>query len=84
MIDLNAGRYTISARFGAAFEAEKVGGDMLGLGISLTRANLSVSVRTLDYASYPPPDGFRWDFVTQNNLTVTQNGVPVVDLVRAE
>ena len=34
------------------------------------------------YAITPPPTGFQWDFVTQNELTVTQNGVPVVDLVR--
>jgi len=42
----------------------------------------AVRGRPSSFASSPAPTGFRWDFVTQNGLTVTQNGVPVVDLVR--
>lgn len=51
MIDLIAGRYTVRAGFGAAFDADNVGGNMLGLGISLTRANLGVSVRNFDFTN---------------------------------
>jgi hypothetical protein len=51
---------------------------MIGIGISITRGGLNAS----HFASRPAPSGFRWDFVTQNGQTVTQNGAPVVDLVR--
>jgi hypothetical protein len=33
------------------------------------------------YAPYPAPAGFHWQFVTQNGVRVTENGVPVVELV---
>lgn len=57
MIDLIAGRYTVRAGFGAAFDADNLGGNMLGLGISLTRANLGVSVRNFDFTTGTLPAG---------------------------
>lgn len=35
------------------------------------------------YAPYPAPSGYRWDFVTEDGVRVTQDNEPVVDLVRA-
>lgn len=35
------------------------------------------------YASSAAPAGYRWDFVTQDGQRITQDNVPVVDLVRA-
>lgn len=35
------------------------------------------------YASYPAPSGFRWEFVTEDGVVVTDGGIPVVDLVGA-
>ena len=49
---------------------------------SLYNRRLAAAAEPPEYAFDPAPAGFRWDFVTQNDLTVTQNGVPVVDLVR--
>lgn len=34
-------------------------------------------------APYPPPAGYRWDYVTENNIRVTERNEPVVALVRA-
>jgi hypothetical protein len=31
---------------------------------------------------YPAPTGFRWGYVTENTITVTENGEPVVELER--
>lgn len=32
---------------------------------------------------YPPPAGYAWDYVTENNIRVTERNEPVVALVRA-
>jgi hypothetical protein len=29
---------------------------------------------------YPAPSGYRWDYVTENNIRVTEAGTPVVAL----
>jgi hypothetical protein len=34
------------------------------------------------YASSPAPAGYHWEFVTDGGRRITDNGVPVVDLVR--
>jgi hypothetical protein len=33
-------------------------------------------------APYPAPDGYHWEYVTENGVGVTESGVPLVDLVR--
>jgi hypothetical protein len=47
--------------------------DPLGLGTGGSAAS---------YASSPAPSGYRWDFVTENGERVTEDGWPVVELVR--
>ena len=39
-------------------------------------------VGAAQYASSAAPAGYRWDFVTDNGVRVTDRNVPVVDLVR--
>jgi hypothetical protein len=31
---------------------------------------------------YPAPSGYRWGYVTENSITATENGEPVVELER--
>lgn len=35
-----------------------------------------------NYAPYVAPDGYYWDFVTDFGSRVTEEGYPIVDLVR--
>jgi len=51
----------------------------LGLGLALTR---NKGVGAAQYASHPAPAGYRWDFVTDNGVRVTDGNQPIVDLVR--
>ena len=50
----------------------------LGIGISPA---LSKGVGASAYAPYPAPSGTHWEFVTENGINITENGVPVVALV---
>jgi len=34
------------------------------------------------YASYPAPAGWRWDFLYDRGVALTDRGVPLVELVR--
>ncbi len=52
------------------------------LGSKRVPVALSQGVGAAAYASSPAPAGFRWEFVTDNGVRVTDNGIPVVDLVR--
>ena len=49
---------------------------------SVRIATLSKGVGAAAYASGPAPAGYRWDFVTDNGVRVTDGGEPVVDIVR--
>lgn len=57
---------------------------MLGLSLGLTLGNPTLGAvgSASAYASHPAPPGYRWVFVTDNGARVTDNGIPVVDLVR--
>jgi hypothetical protein len=45
--------------------------------------SLSKGVGASQYAPYPAPSGFRWDFVTYSGERVTSSGEPVVALIGA-
>lgn len=49
---------------------------------SVLRPALSEGGGAAAYASHPAPDGYRWDFVTQDGVRVTYLNEPVVALVR--
>jgi hypothetical protein len=41
-------------------------------GVTLTKGGV--------VGPYPAPSGYRWDYVTENNIRVTEAGTPVVAL----
>lgn len=58
-------------------------GAAIGLGLNLSLRALGTGGNPAAFASYPAPSGFRWDFVTDAGVVVTDGGIPVVDLVGA-
>ena len=50
----------------------------IGLSLSLT-SNKGVGVS----GPYPAPAGYRWDYVVENGMPVTEGGQSVVVLLRA-
>lgn len=70
-------------------------GTIMNIGLSRTNhrgsTNLILGTRPTEAASganvvpapYPAPAGFRWGYVTENSIIVTENGSPVVELERA-
>lgn len=57
---------------------------MIGISFSLPGvAALNKGVGASSFAPYPAPTGWRWDFVTEDGVRVTEDNEPVVDLVRA-
>ena len=57
-------------------------GQIGGLG-RVGMPTLSKGVGASNYAPNPAPSGYRWDYVTENGVRVTEKSEPVVALVRA-
>ncbi|MDB5582858.1 MAG: hypothetical protein JWR80_8034 [Bradyrhizobium sp.] len=46
------------------------------------RAGLSAGTGGGASGPYPPPFGYRWEYITENGIGATESGQPVVELVR--